>query len=62
LGLNIFNCVRYSAQSFRDLANSQICTNFISWAHREQDAPDNKKKRQQRTCRFDRSQTKASNM
>ena len=40
--------VSLSVQRFRDLSHIQININFLSWGHREQDAPDKNKKRQQR--------------
>jgi len=52
------------AKTYKSWGNFPIySTCCISYhEHIEQDAPNNNKKRQQRTCRCDRSQTKASNM
>ena len=42
--------VRFGVHQLKDFANRQNQINSILWTHREQDAPDNNKKRQQWTC------------
>ena len=36
--------VRFGAHSFRYFASMPFFINFLSWGHREQDAPDKKNK------------------
>ena len=61
LGINLGSFVRHNVHQFAALANRQIHHNLILWTHSEQDVPDNKKKRRQWICRYDRSQAKAWN-
>ena len=48
LGIKVARLVRFGAHSFRCFASMPFFINFLSWGHREQDAPDKNKKRQQR--------------
>ncbi len=42
--------VRFGVHQLKDFANRQNQINSILWTHREQDAPNKNKKRQQWTC------------
>ena len=50
LGIKVARLVRFGAHSFRCFASMPFFINFLSWGHREQDAPDKNNKIRYKEC------------